>query len=75
MFFYVKIVIGNPGLGGFYTDFMQTLYNNLDSKIPIWCISHAGHYDLPGVLPLQGKSLKSDNKLKIKHQYDKNIMD
>ena len=50
--------IGNPGLGGYYEDFMQTLYNNLEVKIPIWCISHAGHYKLPGVVPLKGKKLK-----------------
>ena len=47
-------ISGNPGLGGFYVDFMQTLYNNLEIKIPIWCVSHAGHYDIPGVQPLKG---------------------
>ena len=49
------MITGNPGLGGFYVDFMQNLYNNLDSKTAIWCISHAGHYNLPGVFPLKGK--------------------
>ena len=48
-------MVGNPGLGGFYVDFMQSLYKNLETKVPIWCISHAGHYDLPGVFPLKGK--------------------
>ena len=47
-------ISGNPGLGGFYVDFMQTLYNNLEIKVPIWCVSHAGHYDIPGVQPLTG---------------------
>ena len=47
-------ILGNPGLGGFYVDFMQTLYNNLEIKVPIWCVSHAGHYDIPGVQPLKG---------------------
>ena len=47
-------IVGNPGLGGFYLDFMQALYNNLDRKVPVWCVSHAGHYDMPGVLPLKG---------------------
>jgi len=37
---------------------METFYNNLDTKVPVWCISHAGHYDLPGVLPLNGKNIK-----------------
>ena len=36
---------------------MQTLYNNLEIKVPIWCVSHAGHYDIPGVQPLKGKSM------------------
>ena len=49
-----SIITGNPGLGGFYVDFMQNLYNNLHSKIAVWCISHAGHYNLPGVFPLKG---------------------
>jgi hypothetical protein len=37
---------------------METFYNNLDTKVPVWCISHAGHYDLPGVLPLKGENMK-----------------
>ena len=55
-----SIITGNPGLGGFYVDFMQTLYDNLDSKTAIWCISHAGHYNLPGVFPLKGKFFSFD---------------
>ena len=55
--FQLIINLGNPGLGGFYVDFMQTFYNNLEIKVPVWCISHAGHYDLPGVLPLKGKNV------------------
>ena len=39
---------------------MQTLYNNLEIKVPIWCVSHAGHYDIPGVQPLKGKSMDSN---------------
>ena len=32
--FVLLFVVGNPGLGGFYVDFMQTLYSNLETKIP-----------------------------------------
>lgn len=38
----VLIITGNPGLGGFYTSFCSTLYNELDKKIPVWVIGHAG---------------------------------
>ena len=55
----ILIITGNPGLGGFYIDFMDTLYNNLDVKTPIWCLSHAGHYDLPCVFPLKGMQIFS----------------
>lgn len=38
----VLLITGNPGLGGFYTAFCSTLYEELDHKVPIWCIGHAG---------------------------------
>lgn len=38
----VLIITGNPGLPGFYTKFCSSLYNELDKKVPIWVIGHAG---------------------------------
>lgn len=38
----ILVVTGNPGLGGFYTAFCSTLFDELDQKTPVWCIGHAG---------------------------------
>lgn len=38
----IIVITGNPGLPGFYTTFCSTLYNELDNKIPVWAIGHAG---------------------------------
>lgn len=38
----VLMVTGNPGLGGFYTQFCSTIHDELDNKIPVWVIGHAG---------------------------------
>uniref|UniRef100_A0A336LZP8 Lipid droplet-associated hydrolase n=1 Tax=Culicoides sonorensis TaxID=179676 RepID=A0A336LZP8_CULSO len=43
----VICITGNPGLVGFYTKFLGTLYESLDKKIPIWVIGHVGHDDPP----------------------------
>ncbi|KAJ1527682.1 hypothetical protein ONE63_007641 [Megalurothrips usitatus] len=40
------IFIGNPGVGMFYTEFLQQLNQKL--KMPVWLISHAGHELPPG---------------------------
>lgn len=34
---------GNPGVVGFYTTFMQTLYRLFGYQHPVWAVSHAGH--------------------------------
>lgn len=34
----VICITGNPGLPGFYTQFLSTLHNNLDAKTPVWVI-------------------------------------
>lgn len=31
-------ITGNPGLPGYYTEFLGSLYEKLDRKIPIWLI-------------------------------------
>lgn len=40
-------ITGNPGLPGFYTKFLSTLYESLDKRMPVWCIGHLGHDDPP----------------------------
>jgi len=39
----ILIIPGNPGVAGYYEDFMVKLYELSDSSIPVWCVSHAGH--------------------------------
>lgn len=38
----VLVITGNPGLVGFYSSFGTTLFHELDKKIPVWVIGHAG---------------------------------
>lgn len=51
--FVVIIFPGNPGMIEFYKDFMETIYERLYRKVPVWGISHAGHVKVPSnvVLP------------------------
>ena len=35
------VIPGNPGLASFYEDFMLGIHK--ETKLPTWCISHAGH--------------------------------
>lgn len=39
----VICITGNPGLPGFYTQFLSTIYNCLNKELPVWVIGHAGH--------------------------------
>ncbi|XP_067647768.1 lipid droplet-associated hydrolase [Eurosta solidaginis] len=39
----VLCIPGNPGLVGFYLEFLEELYKQLEEKIPIWIIGHMGH--------------------------------
>lgn len=50
----VLLIPGNPGLIGYYNEFLDTIYKTL--KMPLCVISHAGH-DLPigGVPPVEEK--------------------
>lgn len=38
---------GNPGLLGFYDQFLETIYNLLGKKISVWTLSYAGHENPP----------------------------
>lgn len=37
----VVCISGNPGVTGFYKDFLEAVYANL--HMPVWMLSHAGH--------------------------------
>ncbi|XP_055640355.1 lipid droplet-associated hydrolase [Toxorhynchites rutilus septentrionalis] len=39
----VICITGNPGLPGFYTKFLSTVYECLGKEMPVWIIGHAGH--------------------------------
>ncbi|XP_053957209.1 lipid droplet-associated hydrolase [Anastrepha ludens] len=39
----VLCIPGNPGLVGFYIEFLSSLYDQLEQKIPVWIIGHSGH--------------------------------
>ncbi|XP_076437554.1 lipid droplet-associated hydrolase-like isoform X2 [Babylonia areolata] len=41
------IIPGNPGIAEYYEQFMHTLWAKSGQKIPVWCISHAGHVTGP----------------------------
>lgn len=34
----ILMVTGNPGLPGFYTKFLSTVHQTLNSKIPVWLV-------------------------------------
>ncbi|CAD7089063.1 unnamed protein product [Hermetia illucens] len=71
----VICITGNPGLPGFYTQFLSTLHNNLDAKTPVWVIGHAGH-DEPSassvrkVPPLSGNESKFELNAQLKHKIE-----
>lgn len=37
----VVILLGNPGVTGFYKKFAKSIHDQLG--YPVWCIGHAGH--------------------------------
>lgn len=39
----VLIIPGNPGVTGYYTSFMETIYMTLKGTHAVWAVSHAGH--------------------------------
>lgn len=64
----ILIIPGNPGLGGYYKEFMQSLYQNLAERTSIWCISHAGHYSTPDLIALKGNEHRFDLNGQILHK-------
>lgn len=71
----VLIITGNPGLPGFYTSFITTLYQHLGREVPVWIIGHAGHEEPDGkqrsnVPKLQGNEHKFDLAGQLAHKID-----
>lgn len=71
----VLIITGNPGLPGFYTSFITTLYQQLGRQLPVWIIGHAGHEEPDGkrrsqVPRLQGNEDKYDLAGQLAHKID-----
>ena len=48
-------VLGNPGVANFYEEFMSIVHEKSGARVPIWCISHAGHVSLPPELSHKSK--------------------
>jgi len=67
----VVVIPGNPGLPAFYTSFCSTLYTELDSKVPVWVVGHAGHNEPSGkniVVPsLEGNEHLYSVQGQVKH--------
>lgn len=42
----VLVIAGNPGLAGFYMTFCYAIYTELEKKVPVWVIGHAGRHQI-----------------------------
>nr|XP_036228254.1 lipid droplet-associated hydrolase isoform X2 [Bactrocera oleae] len=59
----VICIPGNPGLVGFYTEFLQLLYEQLGEKIPVWIIGHLGHEEPSKDRKTEVPCLKGNEKI------------
>lgn len=44
----VLLVPGAPGLVEFYEEFLQTIWNDFERRIPVWAVAYGGLNELPG---------------------------
>ncbi|XP_037940139.1 lipid droplet-associated hydrolase-like [Teleopsis dalmanni] len=56
-------ITGNPGVPGFYTEFIEELYQRLECKMPVWVIGHMGHDDPPATSIREVPQLKGNEEL------------
>ncbi|EFN75984.1 lipid droplet-associated hydrolase [Harpegnathos saltator] len=54
----VLVITGNPGIPGFYEDFIKAISSKLSSDTPVWVIGHAGHVQPPENLDIAMPSNK-----------------
>ncbi|XP_055547534.1 lipid droplet-associated hydrolase [Wyeomyia smithii] len=72
----VLCITGNPGLPGFYTKFLSTVYECLDKRKPVWVIGHAGHDEAPEspytkpVLPIKNNENLYDLNGQLQHKVE-----
>ncbi|CAD7004478.1 lipid droplet-associated hydrolase [Ceratitis capitata] len=59
----VLCIPGNPGLVGFYTEFLHLLYQQLQQKIPVWIIGHLGHEESSENSETEVPCLKGNEKV------------
>lgn len=46
----VVVIPGNPGIPGFYVDFIKEINSKIPSETPVWVVGHAGHVQPPNDL-------------------------
>ena len=49
------LLTGNPGVAAYYEEFMIELFKHSGKKVPVWCVSHAGHVNVPRDVTISGK--------------------
>ncbi|XP_013395271.1 lipid droplet-associated hydrolase-like [Lingula anatina] len=61
----------NPGIVGYYEEFMDKLYTLSNKRLPVWAVSHAGHVKIPKELEIQASSHDPFNlEGQIQHKMD-----
>ncbi|ROT80635.1 putative UPF0554 protein C2orf43-like isoform X1 [Penaeus vannamei] len=65
----VLIIPGNPGVIGYYTSFMKTIYMTLKGTHAVWAVSHAGHCCTTYSTSQFGKDVY-DLKDQVRHKID-----
>lgn len=54
----VLVITGNPGVPGFYEDFIKAINSKLSLDTPVWIMGHAGHVQPPEDLEIAMPSNK-----------------
>lgn len=54
----VLVITGNPGIPGFYQDFIKAINSKLSFDAPVWVVGHAGHVQPPENLDIAMPSNK-----------------
>ncbi|XP_013413468.1 lipid droplet-associated hydrolase-like [Lingula anatina] len=69
--FLAVIIPGNPGIVGYYEEFMDKLYTLSNKRLPVWAVSHAGHVKIPKELEIQASAHDPFNlEGQIQHKMD-----
>ncbi|PAA82600.1 hypothetical protein BOX15_Mlig015165g4, partial [Macrostomum lignano] len=60
---YAIVIPGNPGIVGYYEEFMHSLWTKLDGQVHVWALSHRGH----------GDSFNSSKKFSLAEQVEHKV--